>query len=61
MKNKDKKLEKLQEEIEEIEAKLGNRKLSDSELKILFAHADKKKAEIEVFEKKRHTRTIKIE
>ena len=37
-----KKLEKLQKEIEEIEAKLGSRKLADSELKILFAHADKK-------------------
>ena len=48
-----KKLEKLQKEIEEIEAKLGNRKLADSELKILFAHADKKKAEIEEIEKKR--------
>ena len=53
MKNKDKKLEKLKKEIEEIEAKLGNRKLADSELKILFAHADKKKAEIEALEKKR--------
>jgi len=53
MKNKDKKLEKLQKEIEEIEAKLGNRKLADSELKILFAHADKKKAEIEALERKR--------
>ncbi len=53
MKNKDKKLEKLQKEVSEIEAKLGNRKLADSELKILFAHADKKKAEIEEIEKKR--------
>lgn len=53
MKNKDKKLEKLQKEIEEIEAKLGNRKLADSELKILFAHADKKKAEIEALERER--------
>jgi hypothetical protein len=53
MKNKDKKLEKLQKEIEEIEAKLGNRKLADSELKTLFAHADKKKAEIEEIERKR--------
>ena len=53
MKNKDKKLEKLQKEIEEIEAKLGSRKLADSELKILFAHADKKKAEIEALERKR--------
>lgn len=53
MKNKDKKLEKLQKEIEEIEAKLGNRKLADSELKTLFAHADKKKAEIEALERER--------
>ena len=53
MKNKDKKLEKLQKEIEEIEAKLGSRKLADSELKILFAHADKKKAEIEALERER--------
>ena len=53
MKNKDKKLEKLKKEIEEIEAKLGNRKLADSELKTLFAHADKKKAEIEALERKR--------
>ncbi len=53
MKNKDKKIEKLQKEIEEIEAKIGNRKLSDSELKTLFAHADKKKAEIEALERER--------
>lgn len=53
MKNKDKKLEKLQKEIEEIEAKLGNRKLADSELETLFAHADKKKAEIEALESER--------
>ena len=53
MKNKDKKLLKLKKEIEEIEAKLGNRKLEDSELKTLFAHADKKKAEIEALERKR--------
>ena len=52
MKNKDKKLEKLQK-VREIEAKLGNRKLADSELKTLFAHADKKKAEIEALERER--------
>src|SRR5690554_2542414 len=50
---KAKKIEELQKEISEIEAKLGNRKLSDSELKTLFAHADKKKAEIEEIERKR--------
>lgn len=50
---KAKKIEELQKEISEIEAKLGNRKLSDSEVKILFAHADKKKAEIEEIERKR--------
>lgn len=50
---KAKKIEELQKEISEIEAKLGNRKLSDSELKILFAHADEKKAEIEEIERKR--------
>lgn len=49
------KIEKLQKEISEIDAKLGtgNRKLSDSEMKILLAHADKKKAEIEEIENKR--------
>ena len=50
---KAKKLEELQEEISEIEAKLGNRKLSDSEMKILLDHADKKRAEIEEIENKR--------
>lgn len=49
------KIEKLQKEISEIDAKLGtgNRRLSDSEMKILLAHADKKKAEIEEIERKR--------
>ena len=50
---KAKKIEELQKEASEIEAKLGNRKLSDSELKVLFAHADKKRAEIEALERKR--------
>ena len=50
---KAKKIEELQKEISEIEAKLGNRRLSDSELKILFAHADEKRAEIEALERKR--------
>jgi hypothetical protein len=53
MKNKDKKIEKLQKEIEEIEAKLGGHKLAETELKILFAHADKKREEIEALERER--------
>ena len=50
---KAKKIEELQKEISEIQAKLGNRKLSDSEMEILVAHADKKRAEIEEIENKR--------
>lgn len=52
---KAKKIEELQKEISEIQAKLrtGNRRLSDSEMKILVAHADKKRAEIEEIENKR--------
>jgi len=50
---KAKKIEELQKEISEIQAKLRNRKLSDSEMKILVAHADKKRAEIEEIENKR--------
>lgn len=52
---KAKKIEELQKEISEIQAKLrtGNRRLSDSEMKILVAHADKKRAEIEEIERKR--------
>jgi hypothetical protein len=50
---KAKKIEELQKEISEIEAKLGNRKPSDSEMEILLAHAGKKKAEIEEIERER--------
>ena len=52
---KAKKIEELQKEISEIQAKLGigNRKPSDSEMEILLAHADKKRAEIEEIENKR--------
>ena len=50
---KAKKIEELQKEISGIEAKLGNHKLAESELKILYTHADKKNAEIEALEKKR--------
>ena len=50
---KAKKIEELQKEISEIEAKLGNHKLAESELEILYTHADKKNAEIEALEKKR--------
>ena len=52
---KAKKIEELQKEISEIQAKLrtGNRRLSDSEMKILVAHADKKRAEIEEIERER--------
>ncbi len=50
---KAKKIEELQKEIEEIEAKLGNRKPSDREMEILLAHAGKKKAEIEEIERER--------
>lgn len=50
---KAKKLEKLQKETEEIEAKLGNRKPSDREMEILLSNAGKKKAEIEEIERER--------
>lgn len=50
---KAKKLEKLQKEVSEIEAKLGNRKPSDREMEILLANAGKKKAEIEEIERER--------